>query len=142
MMKNLIVYISILFLFLGCALQDQVNLLLPKEDRVIVKNNQEHSVEKEKRRDLKTNCKKDFTEVTIDTYQENSGRYFFDISSFEGRRDRIPLNVYRKNKFKPEEFKKCFISPAAWLIITQPERFEFFIDKDGDFRYKTANNSN
>ena len=140
-MKNLIIYISVLFLFAGCALQNQVSLLLPTEEKVVQKENKNITVKKVKKKKRVSNCKKDFTEVSIKTYRESNRNYYFDISSFEGRRDRISLRILNPHKFKTKEFKKCFISPAAWLMITQPERFEFYIDKEGDFKYNIKGTS-
>jgi len=134
-MKNIIIYIMLLFFFAGCALQDQMNLILPKEEKVVQQKQKSKKRVVKKKRVSDTNCKKDFTEVSIKTYREKNRNYYFDISSFEGRRDRIPLKIYNFSRFETKEFKKCFISPAAWLMITQPERFEFYIDKEGDFKY-------
>ncbi len=118
---KLITYITILIIFLtGCQ-----NVTLPKINKIFNKNEKQE----------KKICKKNFTLMKIELYKEKKG-YFVNLSSKEGSKKHIPITVLDKENFKPNEQKKCFISPAAWLMITQPKRFEFYLNTHGDFKYR------
>ncbi len=122
---KLITYITILTIFLtGCQ-----NVTLPKINKIFNKN----ANQKEKQM-----CKKNFTLMKIELYKEKD-KYFVDLSSKEGSKKHIPLKVLDKANFKAKKQEKCFISPAAWLMITQPKRFEFYLNTHGDFKYRVKN---
>ncbi len=95
----------------------------------IFSNTQKKTLKPQKR------CKENFTLMNINLYKGKEG-YFADLSSYEGEKKHIPLKVLSKEKFKNKKTSQCFISPAAWLMITQPKRFEFYTDTKGNFRYK------
>ncbi|GEM_PF-4008369 len=122
---KLITYTIILIIFLtGCQ-----NITLPKINKIFYKKTK---LQKEKI------CKKNFTLMQIELYKEKN-KYFVDLSSKEGSKKHIPLKVLDRANFKAKKQEKCFISPAAWLMITQPKRFEFYLNTHGDFKYRVKN---
>jgi len=116
--------------FTGCQ-----NVNLPNVSKFFKKENP-----KTPRKTAKINpCQKDFTLMNIHLYKTNKG-YFVDLSSHEGSKKHIPLKVLNKEEFKETYSSQCFISPAAWLMITQPKRFLFYSDTPGVLQYKVLKN--
>jgi len=118
-MRNIFFIFLTAALFNGCAVNQIENIFQKKE---------------QKTQTATQRCEKDFTAVTITAYREGN-KYFADIKTLDGEKKHLPLIVMNKN-FKKRIYEECFISPAAWLMITQPTRFRFFIDKNEIFQYK------
>ncbi len=118
-MKKTFFTLTIILLLGGCAV-NQIPNMFQKEK---VETKQENP-----------KCEKDFTAVTITAYKEGKN-YFADLKTIDGERKHLPLKVTNQN-FKKRIYEECFISPAAWLMVTQPDRFKFFIDKNDIFQYK------
>ncbi len=122
-MKNALLTVFLSIFLGGCAVSQLPN---------VFKEEKKENETAQKPRSLK--CNENFTALTITAYKEG-GKYFADLKSPDGERKHLPLKVKNGN-FKKRIYEECFIAPAAWLMVTQPGRFKFFIDKNGIFQYE------